>query len=54
MIVNDNSIVQHVIQIKNEIMINANMSAKSIVSVKMIIVCNVFIMVDYCVRITPL
>ena len=38
MIVNANSIVQHAIQIKNEIMINANASIKSIVSAPKIVV----------------
>ena len=37
MIVNANSIVQHIIQIKNEIMINVNVSLKSIVCGKKII-----------------
>ena len=37
MIVNANSIVQHVIQIKNGIMINVNVSGKSIAHVKTII-----------------
>ena len=36
--VNGNSIVQHAIQINNRIMINANASAKSIVSPQKIIV----------------
>ena len=38
MIVNLNSIVQHVIAIKNEIMINFNVSVKPFVRVKNIIV----------------
>ena len=38
MIVNLNSIVQHVIAIKNEIMINFNVSVKRFVRVKNIIV----------------
>ena len=37
-IVNENSIVQHAIQIKNQIMINANASVKNIVRAKKIIV----------------
>ena len=37
-IVNANSIVQHVIQIKNEIMVNINVSVKSILCAKKILV----------------
>ena len=38
MIVNANSIAQHVIQIKNEIIKHANVNVKIIISVKKIIV----------------
>ena len=38
MILNENSIVQHVIQIKNGIMINVNVSVKSIMRVRKIVV----------------
>ena len=39
MIVNANSIVQHVIQIKNGIMINVNSSVKSVIPAKKISTC---------------
>ena len=51
MIVNANSIVQHPIQIKNEIIINANASIKSIIHAKKI---TAGILADAIVRILDL
>ena len=50
-IVNANSMVQHIIQIKNGIIKHVNVSIKIIVSAKKIIV---GILVDVCVRIASL
>ena len=42
MIVNANTVVQHAIRIKKEIMINANVCVKSITRAIVVIVANVF------------